>query len=489
MTDEFVVNKRQLAGIFANAMSRFAMAQTAFEGDRKYYDILGYKTEPNFDYYNQRYRRQDICKTLVDLPAKDTWKKPPFVGIAEQPDSEFELAWKTIVKKTGLYGKISRADRMSGIYRFGVLVLGVSGVADEAGLKEPIKPKQLSGPQDLLYLTPLSERYVKISTYEKDTTSERYNLPLIYKVLFNETKIDDASAWVDVHHTRILHFAEDKTDSEVFGTPRLEAVLNRIDDLMKIVGGGSEATWLSMRKGTILSVKDGYDATNLAKTDVYAEIEAFLHDQARMLYLDGIEGQDIGQDTVIRAKEPFDIIIDLICAATRIPRRKLIGSAAGELSASREDTRQWAGEIAQRQQTYAEPEILRPFIDWCIWAGILPDAEYQIGKKNPQGDLAWPVIIETTDEEDAEIGVKRSQEIKNYSDPNAVYPITDDEIRKELGYPALAPLDKKATKLQAQSHVIGVLRVATENYKAGKIDIDQYLEAMQEVVRDTVNGD
>ena len=47
-----------------------------------------------------------------------------------------------------------------------------------------------------------------------------------------------------VHWSRIIHVTDGLLDDEFYGFPRLQRVWNKLDDLLKVVGGGSEAFWL-----------------------------------------------------------------------------------------------------------------------------------------------------------------------------------------------------------------------------------------------------
>ena len=111
--------RRELA-TFARAMTRYhlaqSMGQTAFEGARNYYRVLGYQ-EGAIDYerYLQRYERQDIAARVIDLPAQDSWKRPPDVTEHGNKDTVFTKAWDELVSRLGVWGKLMRADKLSGI--------------------------------------------------------------------------------------------------------------------------------------------------------------------------------------------------------------------------------------------------------------------------------------------------------------------------------------------------------------------------------------
>jgi hypothetical protein len=409
-------------------LSRMIAQQTAFAGSRQYYGILGYPKEIEVTQYAQRYARQDIAGRVVDLPAKDTWKNLPVISEDGNTETEFVRAWEALVDKRdlGLRAKLSRADRLSGVGRFGILLIGVRDGAEE--LSEPVNDGELNDPDDLLYLRPLPEgdtqsTRVKIHTWNEDPQSERFGLPESYEVQLKYNDEDMA----EVHWSRVIHLAEGRLDDDVHGTPRLERVFNRLDDLIKLVGGSAEATWLNMRPGTLLRPMEGYDL-DMSSDEIEDELENYVHDPMRMLMLEGVEAESLGTSEVVDVEGPFGVILSLIAAASGIPQRVLVGSAQGELSAAKEDMRQWAGAIAERQQNYAEPEILRPFIDRLCKFGVLPTP--------PNGyQVEWPKLVEMSDEELAEIMARKANAVKALSDPMASYPIEESERRELLGFP------------------------------------------------------
>lgn len=426
---------------FAVAMSRDMLArefgQKAYGQDRDYYETLGYNANPVFTDYLSRYKRQDIAARIVDLPAQDTWKRPPAIMEAGNDDTEFVKAWEALADRLHVWSMLSRADRLSGIGRYGVLLIGVKGQGDgdkPLALSEPIQQGSLQTEQDILSLRPFSEGKVEIATWEEKTSSGRYGLPELYSI-----KLRDDTGDTKVHWTRVLHLADGKLDSEVYGTPRLELAYNRLDDLVKIVGGAAEAAWLQMRPGTLFTNKEGYaiPQDDDSKADRLEELRKYAHDILRTMFMEGIDAQQIGASEVPAIGPLFECYIALLAAASGIPQRVLIGSAQGELSAAKEDMRQWAGNIAERQTNYAEPEVLRPFIDRLTWYGALPTPAdgYTVGTQSQDGSYRWPPLVEMTEGELAVITKDRATAVKLLSNPmTGELPIDAEEARELLGY-------------------------------------------------------
>lgn len=459
-----------------------ALGQTAYEGDRDYYEVLGYPTTIQTSDYVQRYERQDIASRIVDLPALDTWKSPPKISENDDEDTAFIQAWQSLAGRLKAWNVLSRADRLSGIGRFGIVLIGVRGGND---LGEPVKDQSLKSPQDILYLRPYSESRATVETWNKETSSPRYGLPETYKV-----QLETGRSGTIVHWTRVFHLAENKLDSETYGVPRLRPVFNLLDDLMKVVGGTAEATWLNMRPGIMVGPREEYDweDTDDATTAWLQEVQRYAHDPLRMLRLVGMEAQQIGTSEVLDPTGPHSVVIAQIAATTGIPQRKLLGSAAGELSASREDTRQWATYISERQMNYAEPEILRPFIDRLCLYGVLPApreglGRYDIGTLNPDGSRSWPSIIELSEEERAQATLNQANAVKALTDPTTLeLPLSVSERRELLGYPSQETLDEESSPVESPPGTVeAVIAEVVTNYHQGKITADQMAEfAMME---------
>lgn len=438
---ELVVNGRGDTKLVANAYVSPLVARqhlayalgTAFGGERDYYQVLGYKRNPEVDDFWGRYERDDIAGRVVDLPSQDTWKKRPVLIDGEsrsnddEPASEFIRAWQQMTdagsdEALNCYHYFERIDRLSGIGHFGVLLIGVR---DGRKLDEPFEGK-LTGPQDILYLRACSEASVMISPsdIEQDPGSKRFGRPLFYSI-----NIDAGGSGIyqRVHWTRCIHVAEDLLEDEVYGRPRLERILNRIDDLMKIVGGSAEATWKLMRKGIAFIAKDGYQMPQdtTSKSEFNTQLEEYDHGLRRYLRLAGVDINELGSE-VVDPSGLFGIIISLIAAASGIPQRILIGSERGELASS-QDLRSWANAISDRQTNFAETFILRAFVNWCIKAGVLPKP------KSGKYKVEWPKLYELTELEEAEVAERIANAILRYVQATgAVDVVGPDEFRERV---------------------------------------------------------
>lgn len=451
---------------FAASVNRMLLAKalgqhTAYEGERDYYEAFGYNPSPTIKDYIDRYQREDIASRIVDLPPNDTWKKPPVVSEDDNVETPFVKEWEALVKRLRIWSMLNRVDRLSGIGHYGALLVGVR---DGEDLAESINQGSLKGEKGILYLRPFSEEKVTIKTWVEDVGNERYGLPELYAVTLRDDKQP-----VDVHYTRVLHVAEGKTDTEIYGTPRLMKVYNRLDDLMKIVGGTAEATWLNMRPGTLLTNQPDYaiPQDDDAKEARLEEIRRYAHDPLRFLMLEGMDAGQIGPSEVVDPTGPFGVQISLIAAASQIPQRVLLGSAKGELSAAKEDMKQWAGTVASRQTNYAEPEILRPFVDRLIWYSVLPAPSngYDVGTLDDSGVRRWPPLLEMSELEQAEIMQKKALATRALVNPlTGEAPLDEGEQRELLGHPA-----EREEPLAEEEPIVQMLTAAAGNYRDGAV--------------------
>jgi len=254
-----------------------------------------------------------------------------------------------------------------------------------------------------LYLSPYSQVNAKIDQYVKDVKDERFGLPETYSIAMltaGQTSISKTTHW-----SRVIHVAEDCLEDNVEGMPRLEPVLNRLQDLELVAGGSAEMFWRGAFPGygfkqdpsTIMQDKD--------IEDLQAEIDEYMHDLKRYVRTKGISIESLAQQVADPSKH-FAILVDLIACAVRIPKRILLGSERGELASS-QDERAWMQRIDERRREHCEAVILRPFIDRLITVGALP--------KPVEGyTVDWPDLMAPGDKEIAEIGKIRSEALKAY---------------------------------------------------------------------------
>jgi len=367
--------------------------------DRDLYEALGYPYTLTYDRYYGRYLRQDIARRIVNAFPDATWRgKPEIIEKEESDETKFEKEWKTMVKDLRVYHYLRRADRLSGIGSYGILLMGFDDVAEAKDLKT-----EVSSAKKLLYLQPYSQVNAEIKEFNKDASNERFGKPEIYSV--NVTAGEGMSGTsIEVHWTRVLHLADDTLESDIYGTPRLQPVYNRMQDLETIVGGSAEMFWRGAYPGLSFEADKETNLDAQSMSDLEDEIKNYMHGMNRFLRLQGIKTNQLNP-TIADPDKHVEVQLKMVSSVTQIPVRILTGSERGELS-STEDKENWNDRVDERRVDYAEPMILRPFIDAQMKAGTLSTVKDYLVK--------WPDIDASSEKEVAEINEIRIKIVKDY---------------------------------------------------------------------------
>lgn len=403
-------------------------------GARDLYAILGYKKQLDFDDYLWRYKRQDIATRVVTAFPSAVWSMKPkvFDSDSSEIDTPFEAAFKEMVVKNKLYHYLSRGDKLSGIGRFGIIVLGFAD-----GKRLSAKLVKRPG-MKLIYMRPYHEGSVKIKSYNQDTTSERYGLPEIYsvKTAINEiantdvaqaTVTDSIQSEIEVHWSRVIHLLPELgSENDIYAEPRLKNVYNRLQDIETVAGGGAEMFWRGAFQGLAFKNDEGATMTAESKQALTQEIDEYVNNMKRYLKLQNMSVDSI-ETKVADPKNHFDMQMTLISAARGIPKRILLGSERGEL-ASNQDESNWLARVDERRVDHAELLILRPFIDRMIEYGVLPEP------KRPY-NVEWPDLYSASGIDKAKIAEADMRALKDYLmlQGDQVIPV-EVFLEKELGY-------------------------------------------------------
>ena len=396
---------RTLASMLTSRAAFAAKIGTQYSGERDLYKALGYPEPDSLvfrDFYG-RYTRQDIAKAIIDRPVKATWQGPlELIESSEAEDTEFELKWKQLDKEFGIKSRLSRVDKLTGIGQYGVLLLGLSDVTSIEGFASPVK---VSDKLKLLYIKPYSEESAKIDTFVEDSKSPRYGLPLTYTISVADMTMR-TTASVKVHYSRVIHITDEPLESEVYGTPRLEAVFNTLMDIDKISGGDAEMFWRGARPGYTGKLDKDYMMTEDTKTDLLNQLDEYEHDIRRFLINDGVEVKALEQQ-VTDPVPHFTIQIQKISAQTGIPNRVLMGSERGELS-SAQDSSEWKEYVQARRDDHAEPNIIRPLVTKLVELKILP-------KPKQDYTVKWADLYSQSEKAKVEIGKGRANALREYT--------------------------------------------------------------------------
>ena len=393
----------QLVSAFSRAYLASKLA-SQYQGNRDIYKVLGY--DENIDYVQCRYRysRQDIVKAVIDKPVKATWRGGfEVVEAKDSKNTAFEKAFSTLYKDLKLRDVFGRLDRLTLLGQYSLLFMGFDGVGSESQLITPLEKKQKSR---LLYLKPFGQNQVSIKSYERDPSNPRYGLPKIYQITF--VTPDEKERVVSVHYTRLIHIVHDILDNEIKSEFYLGSIWNRLHDLDKLIGGSAEMFWRGARPGFLTKIDKDFTLTKEFEDALKDQISEYENNLRRILVAEGIDELKTLASQVSDPKSHVDIQLKMISSVTGIPLRILVGSERGEL-ASTQDRENWADFIQSRREEYAEPRIIRPFVDKCIEYGVLPTPgtnDYSV---------KWQSLYVTSEKDKADVGKIRADALKSYT--------------------------------------------------------------------------
>lgn len=429
--------------------------------------------------YSKLFARGDVAKRVVTILPDETWALDPVVyETEEEAITVFEQAWMDMLKPIPVFSFLHRADVLSGIGRFGILIIGID---DGKQLHEPIEGLNEKGEaagtnpatRKLLYLRSLEEDMVKVSVLESDQTNPRFGLPKEYEVNFVDPKqfVDSTPTGADgkspgpkkVHWHRVIHLADNRTNNEVYGSPRMEVVYNRLLDLKKVAGGSGEMFWKGGFPGLSFETHPNLsEDITVDKEVTKKELENYMNGLQRYLVSENMTAKSL----TVQVADPtahVDTQLKLIGIAMGIPWRILAGSEAAQL-ASEQDSKAWSKKLTYRREAYLCPFVLRPFIDRLILIGVLP---------NPKEGytVAWGDTNNLNTQQGAKIAETKTNAMARYvqAGADALMP-PFHFFTLVLGY---SDTEAKAIIAAAEDHIPEVLDRKVEEAKAlGKVEAD-----------------
>lgn len=423
LTDRQVL--RTLEVMNATFLSRAETIQRFFDPRRDINDECGYPTTgPLIDQYQELYDREAVAARVVEVWPSETWQVQPSVYELEDPETntDFEVAWRQLGQSissepsyyqdeegSAVWEWLQRADELSGIGHYGVILLGLD---DGRDLSEPASPRK---GQKLTFVRCFPESLSQIVQFESDPRSPRYGLPVRYSITYNDPReatsgIGLTFATLDVHWTRVVHVVDNPRSSVVFGAPRMRPVLNRILDLRKLYGGSAEMYWRGAFPGySVTSHPQLGGDVQLNSESIKTAFENYMNGLQRYLAVTGGVVQSLAPQ-VVDPSPQIRVQLEAICIELDIPMRIFMGSERGELS-SEQDSKAWTKRVRGRQTGKVNPRLIAPFVNRLVYLGVLPE---------PAGySIYWPDITSSTDQEQADIVAKRTAALAQYSTSRA----------------------------------------------------------------------
>ncbi len=352
--------------------------------------------------YKAMFEREGVGKRVVSILPEETWSvEPDIYEVEDSGLTDFEQAYNKLITDHNLLYHLCQADVLSGIGRFGLLIIGIN---DGKDLSEPvsgINPStgEVTGTNsyELLYLRQVDESAINISQVETDLYSPRYGLPTKYTVQFQSQTVEDVYVSKDIHWTRVVHLADNRINSNVYGVPRMKPVWNRLLDIKKVLGGSAEMFWAGGFPGYSFEVSPDVADAEIDKEAVKEEFERWSNGLQRWLALTGITAKSLSPQ-VADPTAHIEMQMKNISFTLGIPYRIFLGTEEAQLASS-QDIKTWLRRVSRRQNSYATPMIIRPVIDRLIVLGILPQVE---SYKVVWPDYSFPTVREKIEIADIE---------------------------------------------------------------------------------------
>lgn len=386
-----------LSSVIASRAMLSSRMGKSFGGKRDLFEALGYPLTLTYEDYLAKYTRGDIAARIIEAPVNGTWEQKPEIVEDVETETQFEKDIQAVIKKKKLFHFLRRADLLSCIGSYAVLLLGVD---DGLELSEPLVKAS-----ELLYLQPYSEGSSEIMTWDKDNTSPRYGLPETYQLKIMEPGNVTSYQTKIVHHSRVIHIAQGLLESNTYGTPKLERIYNRLLSLDLIVGGSGEMFWQGAFPGFQFNADADMDMTQ-SSTEMKEMIDKYVHGMKRYLTTQGMDVNKLASDIADPSKH-VDVQLTMISIASGIPKRILEGSERGELASSQDESN-WNDRLDSRRLDETEPTILRPTIDRLIECGVITPpsgGEYTV---------IWPDLSAPSNKDKAEVGKTRTEATAKY---------------------------------------------------------------------------
>lgn len=262
----------------------------------------------------------------------------------------------------------------------------------------------------LLFLRPFDETLVQVVRYEWNVRNPRFGQPVMYRVTFNDPREQHSGvglplATAFVHWTRIIHVADNLSNSEIFGIPRLRPILNRVMDARKVYGAGGEGYWKSCFSGLSLETHPqlggDVEVDNEALRNM---VEQYQNGLQRFLSLMGMSAKTLSPQ-VIDPTSHVNVQMEAICIQLAIPVRVFKGSERGEMASTQDDLA-WDRRVDGRRKRYITPRMVVPFVDRLILAGALSEPK--------QYYVRWPDPEALGDKDIAALAVQKTQALSAF---------------------------------------------------------------------------
>lgn len=393
--------------VLRSSLPSFLRGQLGIDKNRDYNKECGYLDTLTRKDYQDLHEREGLATRVNSIFPDESWIEDPEIIQNEDPEkTPWEEAVSSLVEEKNIWHYLHRVDTLSGIGRFGAMLIGVDD--GEADLKNPVQPGE---GRKLLYLRCFSEANIQVVKTVTDVTSPHYGYPELYKFTYSNYESENSNTVREIvaHHSRVLHVTDNREEDDIYGVPRMRDVFNRLIDLRKILSSSPEMFWKGGFPGLAFKTDQPLDDnTELDKESVVKALEDYQEGLKRYI---GATGMTV-QSLAVQVADPtnhFMTQLKAIALSKGIPWRIFAGSEEAKL-ASEQDKDTWEKRINMRRTKYLAPMLIRPFFQRLMDMGILDTVE--------EWKVKYSVLGKQTEEQKANIAQKQTQAMGTYVGSN-----------------------------------------------------------------------
>lgn len=401
-----------------------------FQGDVKRsapWQDYGYPEHPCFmDFYSQ-YKRNGLARAGVRRIVEKCWQESPWLleSADPHPETQEEVRFREFADRVGLWQKLREVDEMSRVGAYSALILRFSD-----GKKHNQPVERLMGYDSLYEIIPVYEGQLKVSEWDTDETSETYGSVLMYQ--YQESAVWESKEQYkvarsfDVHPDRVIIWSR---DGKPMGESSLEAGLNDLITLQKIIGAGGEGFWKNARSAPHLKIDKDANLASLAqslgvpedeiKDALGEEVEDWQRGFDNVLSTMGMDATLL-QVTLPNPEHFVAAPLQSFAASVNTPVRILTGNQQAERSSS-EDAKEFGQTAMARVRGYVIPNVNR-LLERLKGFNVIPDRDWY---------LDWVDLTESTAEQKMDRAKGMSQINKEAVGTGEIV-FTGDEIREAI---------------------------------------------------------
>ena len=326
---------------------------TQFRSHRNLYQVFGWEEFILPTALYSMYKVNGIAAAVNDTPVNTAWRYYPQISSGNKP---FEKALETLSEKYDLFETLKKADRLSGVSTYSIIVLKVNGQSYESKLRK-FKMNRFAG------FEVYHEAEVSLVEHIDEKNNVSYGIKY-YRV--GQHKI---------HPSRVIHVAEDSDDG-VHGKSRLLPAYNQLHDMWKISGSTAELYYLNASLLLNAKAMEGYKVKKKDGEELQETLYELVNKMKGFMVTNGFEIDNIAPK-ITSPKDSWEVFEKILSATSGIPRRILFGSEMGQLASS-QDSNNYFDRVESRQNNYINKYLIRAVIDKLMIYSDIPTAEYEI---------------------------------------------------------------------------------------------------------------